>query len=114
MLIEQIIEFESRLHGPLVEHIFLKLFIFKTKQKSSKANLRVRYLMLKMLQKAMYLDFPDLGQVTKFNSKMQDFNRVLDLICSKGSFFSWLSNIKNFVLSNGSEMVRNVIRIALK
>ena len=50
-----------------------------TKQKSSKANLRVLYLMLKMLQKAMYLDFPDLGQVTKFNPKMQDFKRVLDL-----------------------------------
>ena len=79
MLIEQIIEFESRVPGPLVVHIFLKLVIFMTKQKSSKANLRVHYLMLKMLQKAMYLDFPDLGQVTKFNSKMQDFKRVLDL-----------------------------------
>ena len=63
----------------------------------------------------MYLDFPDLGQVTKFNLKMQDFRRVLDLTRSKGSdFFNWLSNIKNFVLSNGSENVRNVIRIALK
>ena len=47
-----------------------------TKQKSSKANLQVHYLMLKMLQRAMYLDFPDLGQVTKFNPKMQDFKRV--------------------------------------
>ena len=35
--------------------------------------------MLKMWQKAMYLDSPDLGQVTKFNPKMQDFRRVLDL-----------------------------------
>ena len=50
-----------------------------TKQKSSKANLRVHYLMLKLLQKVMYLDFPDSGQVTKFNPKMQDFKRVLDL-----------------------------------
>ena len=49
-----------------------------TKQKSSKANLRVRYLMRKMLQEAMYLDFPDLGHVTKFNIIMQDFKRVLD------------------------------------
>ena len=73
MLIEQIIEFESRVPGPLVVHIFLKLVIFMTKQKSSKANLRVLYLMLKMLQKAMYLDFSDLGQVTKFNPKTQDF-----------------------------------------
>ena len=79
MLTEQIIEFESRLPGPLVLHIFLKLIIFMTKQKLSKANLRVHYLMLKMLQKAMYLDFPDLGQVTKFNPKMQYFKHVLDL-----------------------------------
>ena len=79
MLIEQIIEFESRVPGPLVVHTFLKVVIFMTKQKSSKANLRVHYLMLKMLQKAMYLDFPDLGQVTKFNPKMQDLKRVLDL-----------------------------------
>ena len=73
MLIEQIIEVEARVPGPQVVHIFLKLVIFMTKQKSSKANLRVHYLILKMLQKAMYLDFPDLGQVTKFISKMQDF-----------------------------------------
>ena len=79
MLIEQIIEFESRVPGPLVVHTFLKLVIFMTKQKSSKANLRAHYLMLKMWHKAMYLDFPDLGQVTKFNPKMQDFKRVLDL-----------------------------------
>ena len=79
MLIEQIIEFESRVPGPLVVHIFLKLIIFMTKQKSSKANLRVQYLMLKMLLKAMYLHFLDLGQVTKFNPKMQHFKRVLDL-----------------------------------
>ena len=61
MLIEQIIEFESRVPGPLVVHIFLKLVIFMIKQKPSKTNLRVHYLMLKMLQKAMYLDFPNLG-----------------------------------------------------
>ena len=79
MHIEQIIEFESKVPGPLVIHIFLKLVILMTKQKSSKANLQVHYLILKMLQKAMYLDFPDLGQATKFNPKMQDFNCVLDL-----------------------------------
>ena len=56
MLIEQIIEFESRVPGPLVVHIFLKLVISMTKQKSSKANLRVHfYFMLKMLQKASTL-----------------------------------------------------------
>ena len=63
----------------------------------------------------MNLDFPDLGQVTKFNPKMQDFKRVLDLTWSKVSdFFSWLSNFKSFVLLNGSENVQKVIRIALK
>ena len=36
MLIEQIIEFESRVPGSLVEYIFLKLVIFMTKQKSPK------------------------------------------------------------------------------
>ena len=61
MLIEQIIEVEPRVPGPLVVHVFLKLVIFMTKQKSSKANLRVHYLMLKVLHKAMYLDIPDLG-----------------------------------------------------
>ena len=50
-----------------------------TKQKSSKAHLRVHYLMLKMVQKAMHLDYPDLGQVTKFNPEMRDVKRVLDL-----------------------------------
>ena len=35
MLIEQIIEVESRVSGLLVVYIFLKLFILKTKQKSS-------------------------------------------------------------------------------
>ena len=79
MFIEQIIEFQSRVPGPLVIHVFLKLVIFMTKQKSSKTNLRVHYLMLKMLQKAMYLNFPDLGQLIKFNPKMQDYKRVLDL-----------------------------------
>ena len=88
MHFEQIIEFESRVPGPLVVHIYLKLVIFMTKQKSSKANIRVHYLMLKMLQKAMYLDFPDSGRVTKFIPKMQDFKCVLDLSWRKGSDFS--------------------------
>ena len=79
MLIEQIIEFESRVPGPMVVHKFVKLVIFMTKQKSSKAYLQIHYLMLKILQKAMYINFPDLGQVTKFNPKMQDFKHVLDL-----------------------------------
>ena len=43
------------------------------KTKISKANLRVNYLMLKMLQKTIYLASPDLGQVTKFIPKIQNF-----------------------------------------
>ena len=35
--------------------------------------------MLKILHQAMYLASPDLGQVTKFNPKTQDFKRVLEL-----------------------------------
>ena len=112
MLIEQIIEFESRVSGPLlVVHIFLKLVIFMTKQKSSEANFGVHYLMLKMLQKAVHLDSPTLG----LNPKMLDFKRVLDLTRSKGSdLFNWLSNLKNFILLNGSENVQNVIQIPVK
>ena len=58
MLIEQINEVESWLPGLLVVHI-PELVVFMTKQKSSKANLGVNDLMLKMLQKAMYLDSTD-------------------------------------------------------
>ena len=58
MLIEQIIKVELRVPGLLVVHIS-KTDIFMTKQKSSKANLRVNDFMQKMLQKTMYLDSPD-------------------------------------------------------
>ena len=60
--IEQIIKFELRAPGPLVVHAILKLVIFMTKL--SKANLPVNcYLLLKILQKAMYLVFLQLDQV---------------------------------------------------
>ena len=60
MLIQQIIEAESRvLVLQVVLYIFLKQVNLMTKQKSSKTNLRVNDLMLKMLQKALYLDSPD-------------------------------------------------------
>ena len=43
---------------------------------------------------------------------MEGFKRVLDLTWSKGKdLFNWLSNLKNFVLSNGYENVRNVIEM---
>ena len=52
----------------------------------------------------------------KFYTIMQDFKRVVDFnIASKRrleqlKFFDWFSNVKNLVLSNGSEHVRNVIQ----
>ena len=53
-MLEQTIEFEFRVSGSLVVHIFQKLVIFMTKQ-NSWANLEVNYLMLEMLQKTIYL-----------------------------------------------------------
>ena len=53
---------------------------------------------------------------SKFYTIMQDFKRVLEFnFASKRridqlNFFDWLSNVKNLVLSNGSEYVRNVIQ----
>ena len=65
MLIEQIIEFELRSLGLLVVHVLLKLVIFMTKQKSPNTNLQVNYyLLLKILQEAMYLAFTHLSQGT--------------------------------------------------
>ena len=58
MPFEQIIEVESRVPGSW-SYILLKLVIFMTKQKSSKANFRVNDLMLSMLEKAKYFDSPD-------------------------------------------------------
>ena len=40
-----------------------------TKEKSSKANLRVNDLMLKMLQKAMYPDSPDQAKLQNLTPK---------------------------------------------
>ena len=77
MLLEQIIKFESRVAG---RTCIPKTGYFPDNTKIAPANLRVNYLWLKMLQKAMYLASPDLGQVTKFNPNVQNFTRVLDLI----------------------------------
>ena len=63
----------------------------------------------------MYLAYSGLGQVTKFNPKMQNSKRALDLTWSKGrNLFNWLSNLKNFLLSNGSENEQNAIQMTLK
>ena len=97
-------------------YILLKLVIFMTKQKSSKANLLVNDLVLKMLQKAKYRDSPDQAKSQNFTPKCKILNVFWTVLTwSKGrDLFNWLSNLKNFVLSNGSKNVRNVIQMAFK
>ena len=50
----------------------------------------------------------------KFYTIMQDSKPVLGFNCKRRveqlNFFDWLSNVKNLVLSNGCELVRNVIQ----
>ena len=72
MLIEQIIEVESNVPRLLV--VCIPLVIFMTKQKSSKANLRVNDLVLKMLQKAMYLYSPGQAKSQNLTIKCEIFN----------------------------------------
>ena len=80
MLIEQIIEFKLGGLGPLVVHVLLQLVIFMTKQKSGKSSSKLLFT-AKILQEAMYLTSPSLAKLlTKFNPKLQDFKRVLDLL----------------------------------
>ena len=84
MLIEQIVEFEVRGMGPLVVHVLLQLVIFMTKQKSLRNIFEWIILLFtsKILQEAMHITFPYLGQITnKILSQIQDFKRVLDLNC---------------------------------
>ena len=65
----------------------------------------------------MNLAIIDLGQVTKFNLKMQSFKRVLDLTWSKGGICSigfQISKTLFFQMALFSENVQNVIQMALK
>ena len=52
-----------------------------TKQKSLSESLSGLLFTAKILHEATYLTSPYLGQITKFNPKMEDFKRVLDLNC---------------------------------
>ena len=109
MLIEQIIEVESRVSGLLVVHIS-KTGYFHDKTKIFKGKSSSEWFNAKNVAESNlpWLSWP--GQVTKCNPKMQNFKRVLDLTWSEGrDLFKRLSNFKNFVLSNGSENVRNEI-----
>ena len=114
MLIEQIIEVESRVSRLMVVHV-PETGYFHDKTKIFKSKLLSEWFHAANAPESIVPWFPRPGQVAKFNPKMQDFNRVLDLTWSKGrDLFTWFSNLKNFVLSNGSENVRNVIQMSLK
>ena len=69
------------------------------------------------MQEALFLTSLYVGQITyEIQSPMQDLERVLELnLIEQLNFFNWLSNVKNLVVSNGSEhgkMRSNVIKIA--
>ena len=91
MLIKQILNFNWRDLGPLkfkFNNTFTRTCApttgsFDEKTKISKENLWVEcYLLLKYCKRQCTLISPTLSQsLTKFNPKMQDFERVLDLNC---------------------------------
>ena len=83
MLIEQIIELVVGGLGSPCRTCTPKTGHFYAKQKSPKSNAYSRdyYLLLKILQEAMYFASTTWAKfLTKFNPKIQDFKRVLDLI----------------------------------
>ena len=84
MLTEQSIGFELRVPGPLAVHELLQLVVFMTKQKLPRNIFEWIILLFtsKILQEAMYLTSPTWAKsLAKFNTKMQDVKRVLDLNC---------------------------------
>ena len=82
MLIEQIIEFQLRGLGPLAVRVLFKwLFSWQNKNLQGKFWSELLFT-AQILQEAMYLASPTWAKsLTKFNPKMQDFKRVLDLNC---------------------------------
>ena len=113
MLIEQIFELRGvglpgRMSNPITGCLHDKTI-------TSKENIPLDcYLLLKYYRRQC--TSPSWAKsLTKFNPKMQDFKRVLDLNCKQKEdratkFFQLASNVKNLVLLNGSEYVRNVIQ----
>ena len=104
MLIEQIFE----LRGPGPPGCSTPITgCFNDKTIISEENFRVDcYSLVKYCRRQCTLLPPTWTKsLTKFNPKMQDFKRALDLNCKQKSteqlyFFNWLSNDKNLVLSN--------------
>ena len=82
MLIEQIIEFELREPGPPSRACIPKPDYFQDKNKNLPSKYSIDYLLLKILQEAMYhASSTRTKSLTKFNPQIQDFKRVLHLIC---------------------------------
>ena len=82
MFIQQIIEFELRGPGPSGRTCTPTTGNFTKKTKISKENLQLHdYLLLKYCrrQRALFSPICAKSALTKFNPKMQDFKRVLDL-----------------------------------
>ena len=61
----------------------------------------------------MYHDFPDQTKSQNLIPKCKILN-VFWTWSKRRDLFNWFLNLKNFVLSNGSENARNVIQTALK
>ena len=92
MLIEQIVEFELRGPCPLAAHV-------------------LQYNWLTSWKEILWVDY----YLQLKNIACKILNVFWNLIASKkrmeqSKFFDWLSNVKNLVLSNGCEHVRNVIQ----
>ena len=81
MLIEPIIEVESRVLGPLVVHI-PKTSYFHDEIKIFKDKSLSEWFNAKNVAKSSVPWFPCPGQVTKFDTKLKDFKRVLDVTWS--------------------------------
>ena len=118
MLIEQIIEFELKGPGPPGRTCTPLTGELHDKTKTSKENLRVDYyLLLKYWRQCALLTSIWTKSLTikilHHNAKI--LNVFWTLIASKRkikqlNFCDWLSNVKNLILSNGCEYVRNVIQ----
>ena len=109
MLIELIIEFQLRGLGSLAVHVLLLLVIFMTKQKSLQGtSLSGLLFTAKILLEAMHLlplPWPYHLQL-KFNTKMQDFKRVVEKLQIK-------RGLNNLVFLIGFQMLKILFQIAL-
>ena len=121
MLFEQFIEFEVRGPGPPGRTCTSTAGNFYDKTKTSLKYLRVDYyLVLKYfrMQRRPTLQYFSLPRPNRLQN-LTLYARLLNVfwteIASKmrieqSKFFNCFSNVKNLVLSNGSEHVRNVIQ----